>query len=584
MNTLPDVLGRPSERSVAVRLDGLLRSMSEAAGFRTTPAAKPGYRRLQEKFGRCGGRQLRRDNGRHRVRRAFHTLLSAAFPAVSGAAGVLAAGPSPQPMIAARWAFQSRPRRASIAAMLGCFMTAAVGATALAEPRPAIAMHGEPLYPPGFDHFAYANPDAPKRGTLTLGVDGSFDSLNPFIIKGNKASGLRGGIDEDNVYESLMVRGYDEPFTLYALVAESVDLAADRSRVTFQIDPRAHFSDGVPITPDDVVFSFGLLREKAYFYKNYQDVASAAKVGERGVEFIFKDATNRELPLILGLMPILPKHKTDADAFDKTTLEPPIASGPYVVAAVDPGHRVVLKRDPNYWGKDLAVRRGLYNFDEIRYDYYRDKTNLFEAFTSGLPKSMSGIAMNTRRPQFADRRVREALVRLYDFEWANKNIYFGLYARTGSFFHGSDLASPGHPANVAELKLLAPFPGEVAQPFLDGTWTPPATDGSGRDRTQLKEALTLLTGAGYKFEGGQLRNAATGAPFVFEILTRTREQERVALGYQKTLKAIGIDATVRNVDSSEYERRRSTFDFDMTIWNWYASLSPGNEQFNRWSS
>ncbi|MDR3374027.1 MAG: extracellular solute-binding protein [Ancalomicrobiaceae bacterium] len=513
-------------------------------------------------------------------------------------------------------------RRPVVLAALGLMLGALVSAgPAAAEPRAAIAMHGEPLYKPGFTHFAYANPDAPKGGRLTRGVLGSFDSLNPFIVRGNAASGLRGGIADDNVYESLMVRGYDEPFTLYALVADSVDVPDDRSRVTFQIDPRAHFSDGVPITPEDVIFSFNLLKEHGYpsFKANYADVAEVSRVGDRGVLFAFKGEANRELPLILGLMPILPKHSTDPASFESTTLERPIGSGPYVVADVDAGRRVTLKRDPNYWGKDLAVRRGLYNFDEIRYDYYRDATNLFEAFKkgdidlveeadpahwsqaydfpalaegrvvkeafrSGLPKPMTGFAMNARRPPFDDRRVRQALVRLFDFEWANKNLYYGLYARTGSYFQGSDLSSLGVAASETEKTLLAAEPGAVAPEFLVGTWRPPQTDGSGRDRVALKAGLDLLIAAGFKLDGGQLKAGTTGKPFSFEILTQTREQEHVALGYQRTLKMVGIEASVRTVDAAEYDKRRKTFDFDMTMWTWASSLSPGNEQRHRWTS
>jgi peptide/nickel transport system substrate-binding protein len=482
-------------------------------------------------------------------------------------------------------------------------------------------MHGAPLYPDGFTHFAYADPEAPKGGTLTLGVLGTFDNLNPFIVMGNAAAGIRGGIADDNVYESLMTRGYDEPFTLYALVAASIDVPDDRSRVTFQIDSRAHFSDGVAITPDDVIFSYETLRDHGYpyFKSNYADVDHVEKTGEHGVTFVFRTgADNRELPLILGLMPILPKHAIDLAAFEKTTLAPPVASGPYVVASVDPGREVVLKRDPNYWGKDLPVRRGLYNFDEIRYDYYRDATNLFEAFKkgdidlvtendparwsqaydfpavsdgrvikesieSGLPKGMNGFAMNTRRPLFANQLIRQAMVQLFDFEWANKNLYFGLYARTDSYFDDSDLASTGRPASEAEKKLLAPFPGAVGQAFLDGSWRPPVTDGSGRDRAQLKAGFDLLLKAGCKLDGSQLKTP-DGQPFAFEILAQTREQERMALAYQRTLRAIGIDASVRYVESSEYNKRWKTFDFDMTMWSWPASLSPGNEQRNRWTS
>ena len=504
--------------------------------------------------------------------------------------------------------------------LVSCVVTLFLDVSAWAEPRQSIAMHGSARYQPGFTHFDYANPDAPKGGTLTLGVLGSFDSLNPFIVKGNAVSGLRGGIAEDNVYESLMVRGYDEPFTLYALVASSIDVPDDRSRVTFEIDPRAHFSDGIPITPADVIFSFETLREHGYpsFKANYADVDHVERIGEHGVTFVFKGTSNRELPLILGLMPILPKHATNPDTFENTSLVPPVGSGPYVVADVDPGRQMKLKRDPNYWGKDLAVRRGLYNFDVIRYDYFRDNTNLFESFKkgdidfisegdparwsqaydfaavadgrvlkesfiSGLPKGMVGFAMNTRRPLFANVRVREAVVRLFDFEWANKNLYFGLYERTQSYFDGSDLASTGHSADDREKKLLAPFPDAVAPQFLSGAWRAPVTDGSGRDRAQLKAGLDLLLAAGFHLEGGQLKSA-DGQPLRFEILTLTHEQERIALAFQRTLKAIGIDTSVRNVDSSEYDKREKTFDFDMTMWSWPASLSPGNEQRHRWTS
>ncbi len=507
--------------------------------------------------------------------------------------------------------------------MIGVLLAAIAqlaGGSALADPHPSIALHGAPLYADGFTHFDYANPDAPKGGTLTLGVLGTFDSLNPFIIKGNAASGLRGGIADDNVYESLMVRGYDEPFTLYALVASSIDVPDDRSRVTFQIDARAHFSDGVAIAPDDVIFSYETLRDHGfpYFKSNYADVDHVDKVGEHGVTFVFKGSANRELPLILGLMPILPRHAIDLATFENTTLTPPIGSGPYVVANVDAGRQLILKRDPSYWGNDLPVRRGLYNFSEIHYDYFRDSTNLFEAFkkgdidlvsegdpahwsqaydfpaaadgrvvkesiASGLPKGMTGFAMNTRRSLFANVTVREAMVRLFDFEWANKNLYFGLYARTGSYFDGSDLASTDHPADEREKKLLAPFPEAVGPDFLAGTWRPPVTDGSGRDRTQLKAGLDLLLKAGFRLDGSQLKSPS-GEPLTFEILTQTRDQERVALAYQRTLKAIGIDASVRSVDSAEYDKRWKTFDFDMTMWSWGASLSPGNEQRNRWTS
>lgn len=492
---------------------------------------------------------------------------------------------------------------------------------AAAEPRPAIAMHGTPLLPVDFDHFAYADPQAPKGGRITLGIQGTFDQLNPFVVKGNPAAGLREGSGGTNVYESLMERSFDEPFTLYGLIAETIDLAADGRSVEFRLRPAARFSDRTPVTPEDVIFSFETLREKGlpYMRSNYKDVARVEKSGEHAVRFDFVDARNRELPLILGLMPILPEHVWKDRDFEKTTLEPPVGSGPYVVTRAEPGSLLELTRDPDYWGRDLAVRRGLYNADVLRYEYYRDQNTLFEAFKKGLidilaegdparwsnnydfpavadgrvvkeafvtalPKGMTGFALNSRRPLFADRRVREALVRLYDFEWANKTLYFGLYERQNGWFDGSELSGVGRPATPRERALLAPFPGAVDADVLEGTRRLPVTDGSGRDRRVLKGALDLLKAAGWRLDGTRLVKAATGEPFAFEILTGTRETERLAVGWQRTLATLGIDMRIRTVDAAQYELRRKTFDFDVTPWSWAASASPGNEQINRWTS
>lgn len=507
-------------------------------------------------------------------------------------------------------------------ALAAAFLLASAGHDAArAEPRPAVAMHGTPLYPPDFDHFAYADPKAPKGGRITLGVQGTFDQLNPFVIKGNAAVGMRDGSGGTNVYESLMERSSDEPFSLYGLIAESIDIADDRRSVTFRLRPEARFSDRTPITPEDVIFSWETLREKGYPYmrSNYKDVVRAEKTGDHGVRFDFVDAGNRELPLILALMPILPAHAWVGRDFEATTLEPPIGSGPYVVTRADPGNLLELTRDPEYWARDLPVRRGLYNADVLRYEYYRDQNTLFEAFKKGLidvlaesdparwsqnydfpavsdgrvvkeafvttlPKGMTGFTLNTRRPIFADVRVREALVRLYDFEWANTNLYFGLYERQKGWFDGSELSSFHRPADAHEKAMLAPFPGAVRADVLDGTWDLPVTDASGRDRAVLRGALRLLISAGWKLDGTRLVDARTGEPFAFEILVATRAHERLAVGYQRTLAALGIDARIRNVDAAQFEMRRKTFDFDMTPWSWGASASPGNEQINRWTS
>lgn len=500
-------------------------------------------------------------------------------------------------------------------------------AAAPAAPSHGLAMHGEPALPAGFSHFPYANADAPKGGRITLATPGSFDSLNPFIVKGNPARGmrdaffLRDGGQENYVYESLMLRSLDEPFTLYCLICSTVEVPEDRSWVEFKLRPEAAFSDGHPLRAEDVVHSLTLLRDygRPNLATTYKKVVRTETPDDLTVRLVFADGTDREIPLIMGLMPILPKHAMSVEQFDRTSLTPPIGSGPYVVAEVRAGSQILLKRNPAYWGRDVAAMRGLYNFDEIRLDYYRIDTASFEAFKAGqvdlqletdanrwrtgydfpavadgrvvkdvfthaLPKTMMGIVFNTRRPLFADARVREALARLYDFEWVNAQLYFGLYKRTASFFEGSELSSVGRPASPTETALLAPFPGAVRPDVLAGTWRPAMTDGSGRDRAVLKGALDLLGQAGWKLDKGVLRNAE-GRPLQFElIMVALAEQEKMALAWQRTLKLLGIDLTIRTIDASEYQNRRTIYDFDTTFWSWNASLSPGNEQNFRWSS
>jgi peptide/nickel transport system substrate-binding protein len=484
-----------------------------------------------------------------------------------------------------------------------------------AEPMHGIAMHGAPQLPPAFTHFSNVNPDAPKGGRLTLGQLGSFDSLNPLIIKGVSAVGVR-----EYIYEALMVRGPDEPFTLYSHIAETIDVPPDRRSVTFQLRPEARFSDGHPITPEDVVFSWSLLKEKGQpFHRSYyKNVAAADITGPRSVTFAF-DEDNREMPLIMGLMPVLPKHNISPDTFERTGFDPPVGSGPYLVAEVDAGKRVALRRNPNWWARDLPSARGRYNFDEIRYEYFRDTTSMFEAFKTGTldlreedspdrwatgydfpaatdgrvvkrsfdigtPAGMSGFALNTRRPLFSDQRVRRALILLFDFEWINRSLYHALYTRTGSYFERSVLSSYGRPAGARERDLLKPFPGAVAPSILDGTWRLPQSDGAGFNRGQARIAVGLLREAGYELRDGRMVEIKSGRPFAFEALARSRGQERLMLSYAETLKKVGIALTIRQVDDAQYWLRLKTFDFDMIQWNWSASLSPGNEQVNRWSS
>jgi peptide/nickel transport system substrate-binding protein len=492
----------------------------------------------------------------------------------------------------------------------------AVPPVSVAEPRHAIAMHGEPALPDGFSAFPYANSAAPKGGRLVQGVPGTFDSLNSFIVKGVPAISMR-----SYVVESLMARGYDEPFTLYGLLARTVETDAARSYVTFGLDPAARFADGTPVTAEDVIFSWRLLRDKGRpnYRTYYVKVAKAEALDPRTVRFDLAGTNDRELPLILGLMPILAKHAVDVDAFEETTLKPLMGSGPYRVSQVDPGRSVTLTRDPNYWGRDLAVNRGLWNFDTLRFDYYRDSNALLEGFKkglddlrletdpghwktafdfpaardgrvikealpSGLPQGMSGLVFNTRRPVFADVRVREAIALLFDFEWVNKNFFYGLYQRSGGYFDGSMLSSLGRPADDRERALLAPYRGTVRPDVLDGTWSPPKTDGSGRDRAILGRALKLLDQAGFELVGTELRRRDGGAPLGFEILVTTKEQERLAIVFSQNLKRAGIDARIRVVDAVQYDQRRITFDFDMIQFRWEQSLSPGNEQAFYWGS
>jgi peptide/nickel transport system substrate-binding protein len=480
----------------------------------------------------------------------------------------------------------------------------------------AIAMHGAPAWPADFAAPSYANPQAPKGGQLVQGVLGAFDSVNPFIVKGIPAANIR-----SYQIESLLARGYDEPFTLYGLLADSVTTDAARSYVTFTINPKARFADGKPVTPDDVVFSWQLLRDhgRPNFQIYYAKVKKADAPDARTVRFDLAGANDRELPLILGLMPILARHAVTINTFEETTFIPLIGSGPYTISTVKPGESVTFTRDPNYWGRDLPINRGLWNFDTIRYDYYRDGNTHFEAFKKGLydirletdpgrwqtayefpalrdgrvvketfpyglPKGMEGLCFNTRRPIFADIRVREALLHLFDFEWINHTYFFDLYKRTASYFDGCELSAHGVPANAREQELLAPFPGAVRPDIMAGTWEPPKTDGSGRDRNGLRHAFALFREAGYTLKGTELVHVASGRPFSFEILTSTRDQERLALAYSRSFKRAGIDVHVRNVDPTQFEHRRIGFDFDMMQYRWEQSLSPGNEQLFYFSS
>nr|WP_330083510.1 extracellular solute-binding protein [Methylocystis iwaonis] len=483
------------------------------------------------------------------------------------------------------------------------------------EPTHGLAAHGAPALPPDFDHLPYADPQAKKGGRLRVGLAGTFDSLNPFNLKsGSTAQGLVG-----NIFQGMMARSQDEPFTLYPLIAQSLDIDAARAHVTFHLDPRAHFSDGKPITSEDVLFSFNLLKSKGRPQQRvaYGLVKSITAPDAQTVSYDLTGVGDRELPLILAIMPVLPKHATDLERFSDATLAKPLGSGPYIVADAQAGARLLLKRDPNYWGADVPSQRGFYNFDEIDIQYFRDGNALFEAFKAGLidyreetsttrwstgydfpalregrvatealknenPKGLEGFVFNTRQTIFKDIRLREALGMMFDFEWINANLYSNLYTRTKSFFDESELSSSGRPANEKERALLAPYPDAVRADILDGKWRPPVNDGSGRDREMAKRALELLAAAGYHVNGDRL--AKDGAPVSFEIMVKDRNQERLALNYAASLARIGVEARVRLVDEVQYQRRRQKFDFDMMIGQYLASASPGNEQRMRWGS
>ena len=493
------------------------------------------------------------------------------------------------------------------------------GAAAGAQPSHAIAMHGEPALAADFTHLPYANPDAPKGGAINYAWPGTFDSINPFIVQG---SGARGSLDlvfGNNVFETLMMRSADEPFTMYPLLAKTIETDDERSFAEFTLDERAKFSDGEPVTPEDVIFTFELLAEKGLprYGVTANKVAKVETVGERGVRFTFKQP-DRELPLILGLFPILPKHAINAATFDKSTLKPMIGSGPYRLETLRAGDSLTFKRNPDYWAKDIPSKRGFDNYDTITLTYFRDENAMFEAFKKGLvdifieensgrwasqydfpavargdivketvktrlPSGMFGIVMNTRRPVFQDPKLRAALIDLFDFEWANRSLFSGAYTRTKSFFDNSDLSSSGTPASEAEKALLAPYPGAVTPEILANGWTPPASDGSGLDRAFMRVGFEKLKQAGYVLEDRRLIGP-DGTPVAFEIMLKSNENQQIAVAYQQTLAKLGIAVTVRSVDAAQFLQRQINYDFDAMFFNYTASLSPGVEQVARWGS
>ena len=502
-----------------------------------------------------------------------------------------------------------------ILALLLLLAVPAARAADTAGPAHGIAMHGDLKYGPGFTHFDYVNPDAPKGGELRLYALGTFDSFNPFIIKGNPDDG------SGRIYDTLLTPSADEPFSEYGLLAESVETPPDRSWVIFRLRKEARWHDGQPVTADDVLWSYETLRSKGQpFYRAYYaNVDKAEKLDERTVKFTFKLGENRELPLIMGQLTVLPKHYWASREFDATTLDPPLGSGPYRIGTFEAGRWSSYERVPDYWGKDLAVNRGRHNFDRVRYDYYQNMTVAQEALKAGAydlrveasskdwataydapavregrlvkgefphsrPAGMQGYAFNMRRPLFQDRRVRQAIGYALDFEWANRALFYGQYTRSRSYFGNSELAANGIPQG-AELAVLEPLRDKLPPEVFAQEYQPPVTDGSGNMRENLRQAYDLLKAAGWTVDPKTKKLVnAQGQPFEFEILLIDPAYERITLPFAKNLERLGVTARVRTVDTAQYKKRVDDFDFDMVIWAWPQTLSPGNEQRSYWSS
>nr|WP_242480412.1 extracellular solute-binding protein [Rhodovibrio sodomensis] len=483
-------------------------------------------------------------------------------------------------------------------------------------PRHGVAMHGTVKYGPTFDHFDYVNPDAPKGGIAKMPAEGTYDSFNPYVLKGQPAEAM--GL----VFETLMASSDDEPFSQYGLLAEHIYMPEDRDWVAYTLRADARWHDGEPVTVEDVVWTFNMLKEKGHpqFRFYYKSVIEARQIGPRTVRFEFAEGLNRELPLIVGQMPVLPKHYWTADGrkFGESTLEPPLGSGPYRVADHEPGRYVVFERVEDYWGRDLSVNAGRWNFGRIRYDYFRDPTVIRSAVKAGnvdfrlenqakswanaydvpavengrlkkveiehdQPTGMQAFVMNTRREPFDSRKVRLAMNYAFDFGWTNTNLFFGQYTRTESFFSNSELASSGLPKG-RELEILEQFRGRVPEEVFTKDYNPPETDGDGYPRENLKKALQLLREAGYEVRDMQLVNAQTGRPVRFEFLLNNTAFERVVLPYVANLNKLGIQVDVSVVDSAQYQNRLDSYAFDMILGGWGQSLSPGNEQRSYWGS
>lgn len=486
----------------------------------------------------------------------------------------------------------------------------------MAAPQHAITLYGAPKYSAGFSHFEYVNPKAPKCGTLKLSSTGNFDSLNPYILKGVSAPGVA-----TYLFQSLMMPSYDEPQTYYALIATSVEVAKDRSYADFTINRKARWNDGVPITAQDVVFSFDTLKNDGHpvYRVMYKPISKVEALGTYRVRFHFDDVEHLELPLIAAAMPILPKHYYEKVAFNKTTLVPPLGSGPYEITKVEAGRSIVYERVKNYWASNLPTQKGFYNFDKIRFDIYRDDVVALEGIKSGqfdyyeeyiarnwataynidavkrgdllklkipnkIPRGMQAFLFNIRRDKFSDPRVREAIGLTMDYEWMNKTLFYSAYDRSSSFFQNTEFQATGLPEGD-ELALLMPHKSELSPALFEKPFTVPHTDGSGYDRNNLIKAQSLLEDAGWVLRNGKRVHAKTGEPLTIEFLMTQRTFERVVSIMRKNLRRLGIDSTFRYVDASQYQRRIDKRDFDMvSIWWNLGLFYPSTEQYTYWHS
>lgn len=478
----------------------------------------------------------------------------------------------------------------------------------------AVSTYGDIKYPPNFRHFDYVNPNAPKGGQIVLPAIGSFDSLNPFILKG------RTGADTDLLFDTLMSSSHDETATAYGLIAESAEQPEDNTYIIFNLRPEAKFSDGSQVTADDVIFSFNTLKEKGHpQYKIlFAEIKSAEKLSDFKVRFDFSNPKTRELKILIGSLPVLSKAYYSKHEFNKTTLEPPLGSGPYMIERVDPGRAIVYKRRDDYWAKDLPVNKGRYNFDKIRHEYYLDVNVAIQAFKSGavdlryeniaknwanaynipavrdgkiikvklpneIPSGMQCMTLNLRRDKFKDVRVRKALNLALDFEWMNKNLFYDSYTRTDSYFENSIYASSGLPEGK-ELEILQQFQDQLPQEVFTQEFKLPASDGSGRIRDRLVEARKLLEEAGWHIQNGALTNDK-GEQFEMEFLIQQGSSfERVMGPFQRNLQILGIKSYLKSVDTSQYKQLLDNFEYDSFITTFAQSLSPGTEQMAYWHS